>query len=215
MSEQETRRRMFVPDHYRAPDPRALVARYPFAQLVSAGKDGYPFATSIPIYFETDAPDEMTLVGHMARGNPHADVLAEGQPALAIFAGPHAYISPSWYVERPTVPTWDYMAAQVRGRLTPVDDDEEQLRIMRRTIAMSEGYNDSEWTMEHAPEGRVAFLLPMIRSFRIAIERIDGVAKLNQTHPPGDRQRVIEALRKRGAAGDLEIAGLMEQLESD
>lgn len=213
MEDAEIDRRMFVPDHYRAPDPRALVARYPFAQLVSAAEDGSPFATSVPIYFASDAPGEMTLVGHLARANPHASILAEDQQVLVIFAGPHAYISPSWYVERPTVPTWDYLTAQVRGRLTPIDDDGEQLAIMERTIAMSEGHSGSAWTMEDAPEGRVEFLLPMIRSFRIAIERIDGAAKLNQTHPPGDRQRVVAALRARGAEGDFEIADLMEQLD--
>lgn len=213
MEEPETQRRMFVPEHYRARDPRALVSQYPFAQLVSAADDGSPFATSVPIYFASDAPGEMMLVGHLARANPHAALLTDGQPALAIFAGPHAYISPSWYVERPTVPTWDYMTAQVRGRLTPIDDDEEQLAIMRRTIAMSEGYNGSAWRMEDAPEGRVEFLLPMIRSFRIAIERIDGVTKLNQTHPPGDRQRVVAALRRRGTADDLQIADLMADLD--
>lgn len=214
MEEPEIDRRMFAPDHYRASDPRVLVARYPFAQLVSAAPDGSPFATSVPIYFATDAPGEMTLVGHLARANPHASLLAEGQQALAIFAGPHAYISPSWYVERPTVPTWDYLTAQVRGRLTPIDDDAEQLAIMERTIAMSEGGNGSAWTMEDAPAGRVAFLLPMIRSFRIAIERIDGATKLNQTHPPGDRRRIVAALRSRGSEGDFAIAGFMEQLES-
>ncbi|MBU0826157.1 MAG: FMN-binding negative transcriptional regulator [Alphaproteobacteria bacterium] len=213
MTEQDTRRRMFVPDHYRAPDPRALVARYPFAQLVSAARDGSPFATSVPIYFASDAPDETMLVGHLARANPHADVLDEGQAALAIFAGPHAYISSSWYVERPTVPTWNYMTAQVRGRLTPVDDDEEQLAIMRRTIVMSEAYNGSDWTMADAPEGKVEFLLPMIRSFRIEVERIDGVTKLSQTHPPGDRQRVIAALRARGAPEDIQIADRMGELD--
>lgn len=215
MEEQEARRRMFVPEHYRAPDPRALVARYPFAQLVSAAGDGAPFATSVPIYFASDAPDERVLVGHLARANPHAAELNDGQLALAIFAGPHAYISSSWYVERPTVPTWNYMTAQIRGRLTPIDDDAQQLAIMRRTIAMSERYNGSEWTMEDAPEGKVEFLLPMIRSFRIAIERIDGVTKLSQTHPPGDRQRVIAALRGRGAAEDLQIADLMDDLDRD
>ncbi|MGL3820672.1 FMN-binding negative transcriptional regulator [Sphingopyxis sp. R3-92] len=213
MEEQESRRRMHVPEHYRAPDARALVAQYPFAQLVSAASDGSPFATSVPIYFASDAPDEMELVGHLARANPHAAVLADGQAALAIFAGPHAYISSSWYVERPTVPTWNYMTAQVRGRLTPIDDDEEQRAIMRRTIAMSEGYNGSAWRMEDAPEGKVEFLLPMIRSFRIAIERIDGVTKLSQTHPPGDRQRVIAGLRDRGAAEDVQIADLMADLD--
>jgi transcriptional regulator len=205
---------MYIPKAYRADDPVAIIAEHPFGQLVTSS-DGLPYATAIPMYLDV-APDGSTeLIGHMARHNPHAATLQAGQNALAIFNGPNAYISASWYAERPTVPTWNYVAAQVRGVLTPVDDDDAQLAIMRTTIAESEADSGSSWLIEHAPDGKVETLLPHIRSFRIAITRMDAVSKLSQTHPAGDQQRVVQALEMRGGVQDREIARLMRGLRKD
>ncbi|RXZ66386.1 FMN-binding negative transcriptional regulator [Pelagerythrobacter rhizovicinus] len=205
-------RRLYAPRAYAADDPRRIVREHPFALLITTGEKG-PWATSVPIYFETDDPGEMRLIGHMARNNPHARALQAGDTALAVFAGPHAYISASWYRERPTVPTWNYVTAHVRGALDPIDDDDTQLRLLDRVTEMAEQGHSSPWTMAQAPEGRVDALLPHIRSFRIAIDRIEGVTKLSQTHPAGDRMRVIDALEARGWFGDQAIAALMRDNE--
>ena len=205
-------RRLYAPEAYAARDPRQIVREYPFALLFTNGADG-PLATSVPIYFETDDPAETRLIGHMARKNPHAQALQTGDRALAVFAGPHAYISAGWYRERPTVPTWDYVTAHVRGTLEPFDDDATQLQLLERVTDMVEQDRDPAWTMAQAPEGKVGALLPHIRSFRIEIDSIEGVTKLSQTHPAGDRARVIDALEARGQFGDREIAALMRANE--
>src|SRR5690606_9259783 len=111
----------------------------------------------------------------------------------------------------PTVPTWNYVTAHVRGTLDPIDDDETQLRLLDRVTEMVEQGHSSPWTMAQAPEGRVDALLPHIRSFRIEIDSVEGVTKLSQTHPAGDRARVIDALEARGWFGDQEIAALMRE----
>ncbi|UIJ45678.1 FMN-binding negative transcriptional regulator [Sphingomonas cannabina] len=185
---------LFVPDVYRADDPAAIVGAYPFALLITTDEAGIR-ATSCPIVFERDGATDR-LLGHMARRNPHAPALSAGQHALAVFSGPHAYVSPRWYVEKPQVPTWDYVAAHVRGTLEPIDDEAGQLALLERTAACLERSADRPWTLDDAPEGRVAMLLPMIRSFRIHVDSIEGVTKLSQSHPPGDRARVAEALMR-------------------
>lgn len=205
-----TSRLLHAPDAYAAADPVAIVRRYPFASLVTSAPDGM-LATSVPLFFEREN-DTTTMFGHMARRNPQAQALAAGQSALAIFSGPHAYISASWYVDRPTVPTWNYVSAHVRGRIEPIDDDATQLQILERTAALIEGSDAKPWTLEQAPPGRVQLLLPQIRSFRITVERIEGVTKLNQTHGPADRLRVIEQLLARPGEGNHEIAQLMAAL---
>lgn len=185
-----------------------IVRQYPFASLISPDLH----VTLTPIIFEVDGSTD-TMVGHMARRNPHAQSLAIGQTALAIFNGPHAYISPRWYKERQTVPTWNYVSARVRGSLEPIDDDETQLAILRRTIGLMESHWEMPWTLEDAPEGKVAELLPMIRSFRIRVTRIDGTTKLNQTHPLGDRLRVIDGLGQESGLNDNQaIAELMRAI---
>ncbi|PYQ92734.1 MAG: FMN-binding negative transcriptional regulator [Acidobacteria bacterium] len=203
-------RLLYAPEAYSAADPWAIVRRYPFALLITCGPSGM-LATSIPILPEADGARDR-MIGHMARANPQACAMVVGQSALAIFCGPHAYISASWYRERLTVPTWNYVSAHVRGTLEPIDDPAQQLAILRRTAAVVEGANDSSWTLEDAPPGRVDTLLPRIRSFRLTVGRIEGVTKLSQTHPASDRRRVIQRLLARGGEGDVEIAQLMAGL---
>lgn len=132
-----------------------------------------------------------------------------------MFTGPHAYISAKWYQERPTVPTWNYLAAQLRGVIEPLDAPDEQLAILMLTASRLERESAAPWTIEQAPPGRVDELLPRIRSFRINVESFEGAAKLNQAQPPSDRERVVAALESRAGCGDLEIARLMRDLDSD
>ena len=212
MSDEQPNSNMYVPASYAAPDPRAIAREFPFATLTTVGPEG-PLATLAPIFFETEAADEMRLIGHMARRNVQASMLENGQRALVLFNGPHAYISASWYRERPTVPTWNYVSAQVSGTLAPIDDPAEQLGILRLTAERLEGKSDGAWTLEQAPPGRVEELVPFIRSFRISIEAIGGATKLSQAQPASDRLRVIDALELRGRSGDLEIARRMRALD--
>ncbi|MDE1146480.1 MAG: FMN-binding negative transcriptional regulator [Azospirillaceae bacterium] len=200
---------MYIPEAYRAADPAGLVRQYPFALLVT-GTGADLQATSTPLYFEHEG-DSGTLVGHMARNNPQVTSLVAGMPALAVFMGPHAYISSAWYREKPEVPTWNYVAAHVRGRITPIDDDAGQLAILRHTARAMEGDRPGAWDLEQAPAGRVAFLLPMIRSFRLTVDGIEGATKLSQKHPAGDRLNVMLELLRSGAGTAADLAELMAQ----
>jgi len=201
---------MYAPPHYAAEDPAAIVRAHPFALLVTPGETG-TFATSTPIFFETD-DDTSTLVGHMAARNSHAVALGAGQPALIVFWGPHAYVSSRWYKAMPQVPTWNYLQAQVRGVLEPIDDREGRIAVLRRTAQVLERSGEPPWTLDQAPEGRIDALLPHIRSFRIRVETIEGATKLSQKHPAADRVRVIEGLLAQGDDDAVEIARLMAAL---
>tara|TARA_B100000949_G_scaffold196248_2_gene181802 strand:+ start:1795 stop:2436 length:642 start_codon:yes stop_codon:yes gene_type:complete len=204
---------MYVPQAYKAPDPGSIIKAHAFGQIVTTS-NGMPYATSVPMYLEDSADGGQLLFGHMARHNPQAATLTAGMKALATFHGPNTYISASWYKDQPSVPTWNYVAAQVRGTLTPVDDDDEQLAIMTKTIAHSEARTGSGWVMKDAPEGKVEVLLPHIRSFRLRVERIDGVTKLSQKNPPADQDRVISALESLGGVQEMQIASLMRALRT-
>lgn len=201
---------LFAPRPYAAERPAEIVDAYPFALLATPAAFGV-HATSTAIFFERDGEHD-ALVGHMAKRNPHAQALEAGQPALAVFWGPHAYVSARWYAAKPEVPTWNYVQAHVRGVLEPIDDLEGQRAVLARTAQVLERKGERPWTLDQAPEGRVDFLLPFIRSFRIRIEKIEGATKLSQGHPAEDRVRVIEGLLAEGEAGAAEIARLMAGL---
>src|SRR5438477_3101686 len=114
---------MYVPPHFAESDPAALhafVERHSFGLLVSQ-VGGVPFATHLPLLLDRAAGPHGTLVGHVARANPHWRHLA-GQTTLAVFAGPHAYISPSWYQAENMVPTWNYTAVHATGPVEVVED---------------------------------------------------------------------------------------------
>lgn len=209
MSETLEQPSLFTPPIYAAERPAEIVDQEPFALLVTPAAHGV-HATSTPVFFEREGERDV-LVGHMARRNPHAAALEAGQPALAVFWGPHAYVSSRWYQEKPEVPTWNYVQAHVRGVLTPIDDAEGQTAVLRRTAEVLERKGEPPWRLEDAAE-RVTFLLPYIRSFRIEIEKIEGVTKLSQTHPLSDRQRVADALSAEGEPGGVAIADLMRRM---
>lgn len=203
---------MYVPAAYSAGDRaalRALIARHPFALLTTAGASGL-WATSLPLVFETDDPGDDRLIGHLARRNGHAAALDDAADVLAAFSGPNAYVSSRWYQDRPEVPTWNYVAVQVRGVLTPVDDDDGLYAILDRTMQVAEA---GRLDLAGLPAGRSTTLLPYIRGFRLAITAMDGTTKLSQTHPPADRLRVIRGLLAEGDEGGRAIAMMMAQRE--
>lgn len=199
---------MYVPTHYAARDARALMRQYPFANVITGG-GAMLFATSTPLIFETDADDEDRLVGHIALRNAQAAQLTIVQPALAIYNGPNAYISPRWYVDKPQVPTWNYLAVQIRGELEPLLEPEATLAVLRRTITLMERGTENRWRLEDAPPGDTERLLPRIRAFRIRIGSIQAAAKLSQGHPAADRLRVIRGLLSESDADGREVARIM------
>lgn len=204
---------LYVPAAFRASDPASLVRRHPFALLITTVEDAL-YATSTPLFFSSD-DNSQVMVGHLARRNPQAQAMRAGQPALAVFSGPHAYVSAGWYESRPTVPTWNYVAAQVRGVLEPLDDIHSSLDVLRRSAQVLEQNNHPAWSLDDAPAGKVDSLLPAIRTFRLTISSIEGVTKLSQTQPPADRLRVIRHLLDRNDGDSKEIARLMAHLQPD
>lgn len=191
-------RTLYVPSAYRAEKPEQIVRAYPFAQLIS----GDLVATAVPLLFEQDSGDAL-LVGHMSRANPHAARLQTAQDVLAIFSGPHAYISPRSYLERPSVPTWNYLLAQVRGRLEPVTEPDEVLSILQQSVEHFEAGDARAWRMADAPPGKVESLLNGIFTFRISVTSIEGATKLSQIQPEGDRIRIIDELLSRQETQEL------------
>lgn len=199
---------MYIPAPFAETDPAALhafIRRHPFGLLVSQA-GGEPFATHLPMLLRPDDGPNGAIVGHVARANPHWES-ADGQTVLAVFSGPHAYVSPSWYENPNTVPTWNYVAVHVYGVLRAVHDYESLAGIVRESVAAFEE-PDSTWTFD--PDGDFARkLLAQVVGFRIEISRIEGKWKLNQNHPPERREKVIRALEAKGDDDARAIAELM------
>lgn len=188
---------LYTPQHFKSrsnDQALRLIREFPFATLITAVDSCEPHVTHIPILIE----DEV-LVGHMARANSHWQAFAHGR-TVALFHGPHAYISPRWYVD-PTanVPTWNYAVVHVHGRPEMLDAGSVPQHIARVT----EHFEQGAWAP--APE-KVARLAPGVVGFRMRPERIEAKFKMNQNRTAADRAGVIARLNATGAVEDAAVA---------
>ena len=201
---------MYSPPAFRVEDPDQLIAfirAHSFATLVT--DDGAaPFATHLPILFRTGGGPRGSLVSHMARANPQWHHFASGKEALAIFQGPHSYISPSWYTVTPAVPTWNYTAVHAYGRATLIEDPQQTASLLHETIAAYESTFERPWPGE-LPEEYFATMTKAIVAFEIPISRIEGKFKLGQNRSEADRSSVFRALSASSDADRQALARLM------
>jgi transcriptional regulator len=188
-----------------------LIERYDFALLVTHGAEGL-VASHIPFLIERDG-ERLHLHGHLARPNPQVSDLARGGEVLAIFHGPHAYISPNWYASGPSVPTWNYVDVHAYGTVQLVEDAEWLRRFLVRLSDRHEARNRVAWRMQDLPEAYVRTMLKGIIGFEIAVTRLEGKYKLSQNRPAADRPGVIAALESQTDPESHAVARLMRDRE--
>jgi len=200
---------MYVPTAFAVTDlPKlhAFMEQHGFGMLVSQ-HDAIPFATHLPLLLEREVGEFGCLVGHVARANPQWRQ-ANGQTVLAVFSGPHLYVSPTWYEAEQVVPTWNYVAVHAYGRLQIIDDAPALTAMVSRLVEKYERSMPHPWGLGE-PSTFFERMLAQIVGFRVSIERLEGKWKLNQNHPEERRRKIIGALSQRADENSLEIAELM------
>jgi transcriptional regulator len=208
---------MYVPPQFREDRLEVLhaaMAAAPFANLVTMGTEGLD-ATPLPLLLDPEAGPYGTLIGHVARANPQWRTASAEHEALAIFAGPDGYISPSWYETKrltgKVVPTWNYVAIQARGRLTFFEEAAPLLEVVRRLTERHEGPRAAPWAVSDAPADFIAGQLRGIVGLRLEITALTGKWKMSQNRPPADRAGVVEGLRADGDPFAAAVADAVEQ----
>jgi|SRR5690348_5116891 len=202
---------MYIPQAFNSKDPAALdrLAAYnAFGTLVSQ-LGGTPFVSHLPVLYRR-AAEQVTLTGHWARANPQWQEI-EGQRVLFILHGPHAYISPRWYVEpEKNVPTWNYAVAHVYGRVRVIQEVEELERIVTALAAQYEAGAQEPWRFEATGSaGRMR--LKAIVGFELTADQVEVKLKLGQNHGEGNVRGAVAGLRGVGSAESREVADWMEQ----
>lgn len=201
---------MYIPKHFTIQDEETtyeMIEQNSFATLFSQ-HDGAPYATHLPLLLNRET---LTLSGHFARPNEQWKD-SGNQQVLAIFQGPHSYISPSWYETNKAVPTWNYVAVHVYGELEIVEDEQELIDSLQDLVHKYENPK-STYSLNNVDPNYMEGLSRGIVGFRIKINKIEGKAKLSQNHPVERRELVIEELEKVGSEGSRGIAGLMKEIE--
>jgi transcriptional regulator len=206
---------MYAPAHARTTDEpwmREEISRIRFAVLFTAGPSG-PMATHLPLVW-----NGADLVGHVAKANPHwRDWLRAGAPAIAVFQGPQAYVSPSLYASKRehgrVVPTWNYVSVHAHGQAVAVPEPEPLHRIVSLLTDAQEAPRAAPWKVTDAPEPFVAGQLKGIVGVRIAVVSLSGTRKLSANRDEADRAGVIAGLAQ-GDEEAREVARLMRDAQA-
>lgn len=204
-------RGMYVPDHFAVTDAdevAEMLRRTPFGCLITHGPDGL-FASHLPFLHD---PQRGVLAGHLARANPHERLATEGE-ALVVFQGPHAYVSPGWYPSKAehgrVVPTWNYEAVHVYGRLSWRRDRDWLLGLVTALTKRFEAAQPAPWRVDDAPADHIERLLGAIVGLEVRIERVVAKRKFSQNRPQADVHGVVAGLSASPAELDRALAEAM------
>jgi transcriptional regulator len=203
---------MYIPKAFREDDLSAvhsLIREYSFATLITQ-HEGVPFATHLPFILDAERGPNGSLLAHMARANPQWHDFNSAQEVLVIFQGPHAYISPSWYEDELSVPTWNYAAVHAYGIPRLIEDGEELYQLLKTLIETHEAQFEKPWPFQ-LPDDYLQKMMRGIVGFGIEITRLEGKFKMSQNRTEAERGNVITALQE--SKDTLAVAELMTRVD--
>ncbi len=195
---------MYIPHYYRnenLQEVKEFLRQNAFAILVNQ-VDGAPWATHLPLELRTSELGNEVLVGHLARANPQWKSFDSVSKVLAIFNGPHSYVSSSWYKEE-EVPTWNYIAVHIYGHIK-IQDENQLLQSLNELVDKYEKDSDQPVSINNLSKKTMRQMRGVV-GFEIAIEEIQAAYKLSQGREH-DHPRIISELEQKPDAGSKAIA---------
>jgi transcriptional regulator len=201
---------VYIPEHFRVrkdEDAIAFMRANPFAILVSTTDEG-PYATHLPLFVQAEG-DRVTMRGHVSKANPHWRYLEQQPQCLAIFHGPHSYISPGNYTARESVPTWNYAAVHVDGAAKLFSSETELHGMLYELVETFEPSYRRQWE-ELSPKYRENMLRQIV-GFEIVATKIEGKFKLSQNRTKEDQANVIASLENSNDSAISGVARMMKE----
>ncbi|MFJ5749614.1 FMN-binding negative transcriptional regulator [Peribacillus frigoritolerans] len=199
---------MYIPKHFELKDEEIIydfIEKYSFATLFSQ-HNGEPYATHLPL---TLNKGESALYGHFARPNEQWKDI-EYQKVLAVFQGPHSYISPSWYETTMAVPTWNYVSIHLYGKMEIVEDQKVIFDSLNDMVKKYES-PDSPYNLIDLDSRFIEGMRKGIVAFKIKITKIEAKAKLSQNHPVERQELIIKNLENTSQQDNIQVASLMKK----
>lgn len=184
-----------------------FMREFPFAVVVSSDSTGME-ASHIPLIAEQNSDGTVYLLGHLAKTNQQLTQL-ETNDVLAVFSGPHAYISPTWYANKPAVPTWNYAAVHASGKVELLDSDHTLQLVKQLTQFFEPSLSEAR---DIIPEEYAIRLSNAIVGFRIKVNKLEGKLKLGQHRSKADQAGVVEGLKQSEHSDSQSLLSYMERM---
>lgn len=201
---------MYQPPQFKPKDPALaadLMRAHPFASLVSVDDEGLPFVTHLPLHLEPRG-DQLVLLGHCAKPNPHWRYLQQRPRAVVTFLGPHAYLSPKVYPDLQRVPSWNYLAVHCTVHATLIEEPAAKDALLKKLIGDHEPPYAEQW--RGLGEEFAHKMLAGIVGFELAVTELRCKLKLNQHRP--ESHAALKAAYAKGNDNERELARWMDRL---
>ncbi|HLF45011.1 MAG TPA: FMN-binding negative transcriptional regulator [Chitinophagaceae bacterium] len=179
-----------------------FMRKHPFVFLSGADEQSNPVATQVPVFID-EREGKLFLTGHIMRQTDHHKAFEKNQNVLAVFTGPHTYVSATWYNNPQQASTWNYMSVHVKGIIRFGDGDELVAVLKRLTLHYENNNQQSTTVFDNLPSPYREGLMKAIVSFEIEVTGIDNVFKLSQDRDEKSYQNIIEKLEQQGGDGKL------------
>jgi transcriptional regulator len=187
---------------------KQFMRQNPFAVLTGCDANNHPVATQVPLLLE-EKNEKIFLYGHVQRKTDHHLAFEQNPNALALFTGPHTYVSANWYTNQQTASTWNYITVHAGGALKFLDDN-ALLSILSKTTAHFENNTDSPSLVEKMPEEYVSKMMKAIVAFELEVTHLDNVFKLSQNREKQSYDNIIPHLKAQGG----EAAAIAKEMEA-
>jgi transcriptional regulator len=201
---------MYNLPHYKEQDAaivHAFMKEHPFAMLIGVDDEQKPVATQIPFLF-VERDGQLFLRGHIMKGNDHHKAFTTNKNVLAVFTGPHSYVSASWYTNPLQGSTWNYMTVHAKGEMRFLPD--EELPGLLNELTSYYEKEDSPALFKHIPDDYISRMVKAIVAFEIKVTAIEHVFKLSQNRDQESFENILEKLYA-GDAGAREVANEMRK----
>ena len=205
---------MYTPPHFSVGSKEELFAfmcAHPFGLLISTSGNMEPKATHLPFLIKKSDSGDFLIQGHIANANDHSEILRTGRSALAVFSGPHGYVSSSVY-EKPDAPTWNYQAVHAYGTVKKMSQ-EELRQHLEELMSSHEKSQETPAQMKDIPEAQQNHYLSLLTGFELQVYKVEATYKLSQNRSEKDFKAILSNL-KRDPQHDVLVQAMRKNKKS-
>lgn len=206
---------MYNLSYFKEEDPKTVLQflhDHPFAFLTGSDRSGNQVATQVPILVE-EREGKWYLQGHIMRNTDHHKAFQQNPQILAVFTGPHTYVSASWYTNPKIGSTWNYMSVHLHGAIRFLPE-EDLISLMRKlTLRFENNNEDSPTIYDNLPDTFLSKMLPAIVAFEVEVDKVDNVFKLSQNRDEQSYRNIIAELEKNEGDSTLIANEMKKRIE--